>query len=259
MSERVPVRDAARNPPVQARATQPGPATASTASTTPLATARMAALQHVAGNVAVAGLVRRMLASGVVQRCGAEVHEGCACAEKAGPVQRAYAAPAFPRILRSAPAVLVQRKTYSSDTVKTLLQDTAQAEVPGKIIGDHGDWLSKATDDERVDLLNACFVAGSAAVAIDLIWFRCANWEALARKNPTIWTRSLDQMSQQTFVDAGFFSNLLDTFLFDTEEVARGYLDINQKYCETSLDAMFYDHDGKPLYRSAYCRPAEGT
>jgi hypothetical protein len=145
-------------------------------------------------------------------------------------------------------APVVQRKTYSSSTAKTLLADTAQADVPSKIVSDHGPWLAKATDAERIDLLNACLASGAdaAPVAIDLIWFRTANWQALARANPSVWEASLKQLRTQT-LKGSFFSNLLDAFLFDTEEVARGYLTMNENYCASSLQEMFYDREGKPM------------
>ncbi|MCK9621371.1 MAG: DUF4157 domain-containing protein [Methylobacter sp.] len=140
------------------------------------------------------------------------------------------------------------RKTYSSPTVKTLLADTPRGDVPNKIIGDHGAWLSKATDAERLDLISACLIGESnlAGQAIDLCWFHCANWQAVARSNLSLWQRSLTAMMNDS-LPGPFFKNLMDTFLFDTEEVARGYLDMNEEYCKKTLGEMFYDMTGQPM------------
>ncbi|HVK35207.1 MAG TPA: hypothetical protein VM428_06070 [Microlunatus sp.] len=145
-------------------------------------------------------------------------------------------------------AIMVQRRDYSSTTAKTLLSGTAQADVPQRIVADHGDWLATCNDAERIDLINACLASesGQASSAIDLIWFRTANWIPLARANLSVWQRSLAAMGG-VWLTGYFFKNLLGSFLFDVEQVAAGYLDMNQAYCTSSLGEMFYDHDGKPL------------
>jgi hypothetical protein len=137
-------------------------------------------------------------------------------------------------------------KTYSTTTAKTLIEDTPTGDVPGKITSDHGQWLDRATDAERIALLAACLWSESfeTGQAIDLIWFHCKNWQALARANDSIWKRSLTAMIESS---GYFFRNLMDAFLFDTEEVARGYLDMNETYCVTSLAEMAYDREGKPI------------
>lgn len=216
--------------------------------------ARLLQMQSQAGNRAVNELMSRTVDSDLlahrtepdalaIQRCGGDCDAGCPCA---GDGDGEKTEDGRPSVQRQTGTVVVQRKEYSSPTAKTLLADTPQDQVPGKIIADHGEWLSKATPEERIGLINACLLVGgdSAATAIDEIWFRTASWESLARAHPTEWRRSLGVMQTQ-WIKGYFFKNLLDSFLFDTEEVARGYLDLNEKYCSSSLENMFYDLDGK--------------
>ncbi|GAA1284820.1 hypothetical protein Psi02_33010 [Planotetraspora silvatica] len=141
--------------------------------------------------------------------------------------------------------LVVQRNTYTSDKVKTLLTETAADDVPGAITSDHGAWLGQASDDERIALLNACTGGSSkqAEQAIDLIWHRTQNWRALAAANPGVWQRSVKALPS----DGSFFRNLEDAFLEDTEQVARGYLTMNEQYCDSSLTSMAYDRNGKPI------------
>jgi hypothetical protein len=216
--------------------------------------ARVLALQAQVGNRAVGQLLTgttapllahrpTVVVTAAVQRCGDVPGSECPCSEDGDHAQ----APLQPVQRQVATGITVQRTDYSSPTVRTLLAETAMADVPGKIIGDQGDWLAKATPDERVRLINACVDTGgdTGATALDQIWFRTANWEGFARANPAAWTRSLSLMKTQ-WLKGPFFKNLLDAFLFDTEEVARGYLEMNETYCTSSLEAIFYDLEGRP-------------
>jgi hypothetical protein len=61
-----------------------------------------------------------------------------------------------------------------------------------------------------------------------------------------LWERSLKLMSRK-FIAEGFFYLLIHSFLYDTEQTARGYLDMNEQYCASSLSEIAYDREGKPL------------
>lgn len=143
---------------------------------------------------------------------------------------------------RASAAPTVQR-AYSNKDVEELLTNTPQDQVPGKLIP-APKWLASISDDERKKLIGACLASESwlAGEAIANLWKYAATWESIARGDPGLWARSLHAMLKTDH----FKLVLSDMFLQDTEAVARGYLDQNQEYCESTLDSMFLDRAGNP-------------
>jgi hypothetical protein len=146
-------------------------------------------------------------------------------------------------VVQRKPATLTVQRAYSSKEVEELLTTTPQADVPGKLIPSP-EWLGKITPDERKKLIQACLGSDGllAGEAIAKLWQRDASWEASARADPGLWRRSL-----QAMIKTDFFTVVLqDKFLQDVEQVARGYLDLNKTYCESTLESMGLDKAGKP-------------
>ncbi|WP_203886015.1 hypothetical protein [Planotetraspora kaengkrachanensis] len=173
----------------------------------------------------------RLLSGPVVQKCGGEIHEGCACASQEDE----------PHVQRLIGAVGVQRVPGEYDTAeqRKLIEEGIRDKDIGKIKSVESSAYTLANDSQTIDmiliLLNQGWVGPRDESAIYDIWkSRGKGVVALASKYAYVWNMCLSRHVDMIW-SIPDLQPVKTEFKQAVAGRARTYLDANRRTVETEL------------------------